>query len=343
MWRIDTGKLARTIPTGHRGPVTALTWRPDGQAVAAAGTDNTVRIWDAQTGEPRGPALTGPTNAIWGLSFSPDGRHLAALVPDSDPWLWDNSASPPRGTALHGEGESVTTASFSADGRRLITVAPTHFASADDTVPQTGNVFEAPDMTPSAVRVWDTDTGELAGPPLTGRGGHMTDLMDLAENDRDQPIFAAAISPDGQRMLVSTVNGLRLHDVATGQPVGEPWITETPRAIAGVVFSPDGNYVVSADTRTSQLQLWDVKTGRPVGNGMIGHTGAVLSVAFTADGNHIVSRGADDGWMLWPGPNSWRDELFAKLTSNMTRAEWHDWVSPTIEYQKACPSLDVPE
>ena len=125
----------------------------------------------------------------------------------------------------------MTTASFSADGRRLITVAQTHFASADDKVPQTGNVFDAPDMTPSAVRVWDTDTGELAGPPLTGRGGRMTDLMDLAENDRDQPIFAAAISPDGQRMLVSTVNGLRLHDVATGQPVGEPWITETPRAI----------------------------------------------------------------------------------------------------------------
>ena len=75
---------------------------------------------------------------------------------------------------------------------------------------------------------------------------------------------------------------------------------------------------------------------------MIGHTGAVISVAFTADGNHIVSRGADDGWMLWPGPNSWRDELCDKLTANMTRAEWDEWVSPTIEYRAPAPRWTCP-
>ena len=49
--------------------------------------------------------------------------------------------------------------------------------------------------------------------------------------------------------------------------------------------------------------------------------------------------------MLWPGPDSWRDELCDKLTANMTRAEWDEWVSPspTIEYRAACPSLDVPD
>ena len=70
---------------------------------------------------------------------------------------------------------------------------------------------------------------------------------------------------------------------------------------------------------------------------MVGHTGSVADLAFTADGNHIVSRGIDDGWMLWPGPTGWRDELCAKLTANMTRAEWAQWVSPTIEYRAPCP------
>ena len=238
----------------------------------------------------------------------------------------------------------MTTAEFSADGRRLITVAPMHFASGDDgTVMATGNVLDSPDSTPSAVRVWDTDTGEPIGPPITGRSVNVKDdLMEIAELD-DVPISAAAISPDGQRILVGTIKGLRLHDVATGQPVGEPWIADTVRSAGDLAFSPDGTHAISSDMRTSQLQLWEVETGRPIGNPMVGHTGVVLSVAFTADGNHIVSRGADDGWMLWPGPNSWRDELCAKLTSNMTRAEWADWVSPTIEYRMACPSLDVPE
>ena len=34
---------------------------------------------------------------------------------------------------------------------------------------KTGNIFDAPDATPSAVRVWDADTGKLAGPPLVQR------------------------------------------------------------------------------------------------------------------------------------------------------------------------------
>ena len=204
---------------------------------------------------------------------------------------------------------------------------------------ETGNVFDSSDVTPSAVRVWDTDTGEPAGPPIIGRGGRP---MDFGTTSR-VPISAAAISPDGQRILVATVKGLRLHDVATGQPVGEPWIDALRLyTIGSLTFSPDGNYVVSADIQTSQLQLWDVQTGRPVGNPMIGHTGVVFSVAFTADGNHIVSHG-QDGWMLWPGPNRWRDELCDKLTANMTRAEWDEWVSPTIEYRAPCPLLDVPE
>ncbi|HET7666170.1 MAG TPA: hypothetical protein VFK56_08885 [Mycobacterium sp.] len=66
-------------------------------------------------------------------------------------------------------------------------------------------------------------------------------------------------------------------------------------------------------------------------------------MAFNADGSHILSRGGNDGWKLWSGPTSWRDELCAKLTANMTHAEWKDWVSPTIAYRAACPSLPVPE
>ncbi|WP_435590919.1 nSTAND1 domain-containing NTPase [Nocardia sp. bgisy118] len=340
LWRIDTRALIRTISTGHVGPVSALAWRPDGRAIASAdGKVNTVRIWDAQTGEPYGPPLTGPTDTIPGLFFSPDGQHIASI--GFDPWLWDVATSSPHGKALHGEEDFVAAVGFSADEHRLITVAPVHTASGDDsTIMETGNIFASSyELTSSAVRVWDTDTGAPAGPPVTGRGGRLVDLM---EGEDELPISAAAISSDGQRILVRTTGELRLHDVATGRPVGEPWID-----IAGsgnesrVAFSPDGTYVVSAGRRTSAIQLREAKTGRPVGSPMFGHTGLVTSLEFTADGNHIVSRG-DDGWRLWPGPSRWRDELCNRLTTNMSRAEWDEWVSPTIEYKAACPSLDVP-
>jgi hypothetical protein len=157
---------------------------------------------------------------------------------------------------------------------------------------------------------------------------------------------AAALTPDGQRLLVSTMKGLRLHDVATGQPVGEPWV-DTSGLITGpavgLAFSADGAYAVSIDQQTSSLHIRDVKTGRPIGNPMFGHTGSVSDLSFTADGKHIVARGIGDGWMWWPGPDGWRDELCAKLTANMTRAEWAQWVSPTIEYRAPCQGLGVPE
>ncbi|MGW6422263.1 WD40 repeat domain-containing protein [Nocardia sp. NPDC055053] len=277
------------------------------------------------------------------MSFSPDGRRIASLFLDSYPWLWDISTSPARGTALGGDEDFVSTVGFSADGHRLITVAPTHFASGDtNRVEETGNVFANPlEMTPSAVRLWNTDTGEPAGPPIISRGGL---LADLVEKDDEAPIAGAAISPDGQRIPVSTAKALRLHDAATGQPIDEPWIdTEGGSHGGAVAFSPDGTYAVAANIKTSELQLREVQTGRPVGNPMTGHTGAVLGLAFTAHGSHIVSRGADDGWMLWPGPNKCSEELCDELIANMTRAEWDEWVSPTIDYRAPCPMLDVPD
>ena len=47
LWRADTRDRVRTITTGHATWVTALAWRPDGQAIASADAeDNTVNVWN---------------------------------------------------------------------------------------------------------------------------------------------------------------------------------------------------------------------------------------------------------------------------------------------------------
>jgi hypothetical protein len=36
-------------------------------------------------------------------------------------------------------------------------------------------------------------------------------------------------------------------------------------------------------------------------------------------------------------------KLCEKLTTNMSRKQWREWVSPEIEYVPACPELPIPD
>ncbi len=41
-------------------------------------------------------------------------------------------------------------------------------------------------------------------------------------------------------------------------------------------------------------------------------------------------------------PKAWPDELCAKLTRNMSRKQWREWVSADIPYTCQCPGLPIP-
>jgi len=69
-------------------PVSGVAFAPDQRSFLSAGVDQTVRIWDLQTGrEIRHPI--GHSDAVYRCIFSPDGRFIATASFDKTARLWD--------------------------------------------------------------------------------------------------------------------------------------------------------------------------------------------------------------------------------------------------------------
>ncbi|WP_325432198.1 DUF2510 domain-containing protein, partial [Mycobacterium sp.] len=179
------------------------------------------------------------------------------------------------------------------------------------------------------LQIWDTDTGQPIGAPLTGHSdsvfcvayspdghriasGGMDTTVRLWDADTGQPIggpltghegpvTSVAFSPDGGHIATgSWDNTVRLWDAHTGEPIGAPLAGEQSitRTVETVTFSPDGRRVASG-SNDHTIQLWDVATGQPIGAPIAGHAGTVHSVVFSPDGRRIAS-GSDDATVrLW--------------------------------------------
>jgi WD domain, G-beta repeat len=66
---------------------------PDGRTAVTRRDDDSLRLWDAATGQPRGAPLRGHTERVYSVAFSPDGKTLASGSYDKTVRLWDAAAT----------------------------------------------------------------------------------------------------------------------------------------------------------------------------------------------------------------------------------------------------------
>jgi WD40 repeat protein len=175
LWDVASGRELRGWSTGAQGAALRLTFGPDGTALASAGVDGTVRVWDVATGA-EARVLSGHQGFAADVSFSPDGRRLASAgFSDLAVRVWDAATGQELHT-LRGHGHQLTGVSFSPDGRRL--------ASA-------GYGGE--------VRLWDPATGQEV---LTLRS------LTPSERPRETGFTArVAFSPDGRYLAANNWDG----------------------------------------------------------------------------------------------------------------------------------------
>ncbi|MCH7799304.1 MAG: protein kinase [Planctomycetes bacterium] len=117
-WHFLHNRLDRSVATlrGHTAYVLSVAFSPDGARLATGSGDNTVKLWDAATGEEI-MTLRGHTAGVTSVAFSPDGARLATGSDDNTVKLWDGTprsdGAPPRNHT-----------SESAPGRRATSTVP---------------------------------------------------------------------------------------------------------------------------------------------------------------------------------------------------------------------------
>jgi cytochrome c len=85
VWKNGSPLPERTFE-GHTAPIVALALSPDGNTIASASWDRTIRLWPLNGGEPR--TLNGHDQNVNGVAFSRDGKFLVSAAYDATVRIW---------------------------------------------------------------------------------------------------------------------------------------------------------------------------------------------------------------------------------------------------------------
>jgi WD40 repeat protein len=331
IWEVRTG--------AKRGPfricrqaveICGLSFRADGQYLAAAGGHNLIQLVNASNGtvvsnfREHSDWVTsvvhfpepGHKEREWLASASHD-HTVAVWSPAAQRRLrsWDHGAevrsvaySPQFGYLASAGGEGTVklwdlndpsqAAKATLKGHRWI-VRSVCFAPGGRTLASGG--------ADGTVKVWDADKW-LTPQPLAGHASE---------------VWTVAFSPDGKMLATGgNDNTVKLWNRAKGQLLASLKRSDSP--VTAVAFAPDSRMAAVASSDKT-VTLWDVATGKRKTT-LEGHPDAVRCVAFSPDGRTLAS-GGDGGPGNQPGPRL--EEHAIRLWDAATGALWGKLVGHT--------------
>ena len=106
--------------TGHADDVNCVRYSPNGTRIATGSDDNTIRIWDSESGAVVGEPLTGHAGSVTSVAYSLDGRRIISGSSDRTIRIWDADTGAAVGKPLEGHTDYVRSVGYSPDGRHIV-------------------------------------------------------------------------------------------------------------------------------------------------------------------------------------------------------------------------------
>ena len=290
------GALLRTLE-GHSDDVHCVAVTGDGKRAVSASYDNTLRVWDLDTGRAL-RTLEGHSFCVEGVAVTADGKRAVSASSDKTLKVWDLETGRALRT-LEGHSASVYGVAVTSDGKRAVS------ASEDKTL-----------------KVWDLETGRVLR-TLRGHSDYVLGVAVTSDGKRavsasedktlkvwDLETGVALCTLEGHAHWVTGVAVAAHRTLAVSASFDKTlkvWDLETGRALCTleghsadvhcVAVTGDGKRAVSA-SYDNTLRVWDLDTGRTVRT-LEGHSSFVHGVAVTPDGNRAVSASLDKTLKVW--------------------------------------------
>ncbi|KIK81105.1 hypothetical protein PAXRUDRAFT_204175 [Paxillus rubicundulus Ve08.2h10] len=229
--------------------------------IISTSADETIRIWNADTGKQVGEPLLGHAAKTSGIAISTDGTKIVSGADDGRIIMWS------------AETRTITRIIKPRMSRGNLRLMSLSFSPDDKT-------FASASLDGTCT-VWNSETGEL--------------LFDF--DDHQDMVGTVAYSPSGVKIASGSYDHtIRIRNAHTGERLTQPLLHADD--VRSMVWSPDSRQLISA-CNDGQIYFWSAPTGAQLGSPLQAHLDKINCVAISPSGSLLASASVDHTARLW--------------------------------------------